>query len=77
VLRALDPLKGSAGDTFMGVQYGLHTGQILGLPGKILVAFLGLLPLLFMITGIAIWLQKRKSETLARARRLHLASMAQ
>ncbi|WP_211452284.1 PepSY-associated TM helix domain-containing protein [Collimonas antrihumi] len=77
VLRALDPLKGSAGDAFMGVQYGLHTGQILGLPGKILVAFLGLLPLLFMITGIAIWLQKRKSETLARTRRLHLASMAQ
>lgn len=77
VLRSLDPLKGSAGDAFMGVQYGLHTGQILGLPGKILVAFLGLLPLLFMITGIAIWLQKRKSETLARTRRSHLASMAQ
>ncbi len=77
VLRSLDPLKGSAGDTFMGVQYGLHTGQILGLPGKILVAFLGLLPLLFMITGIAIWLQKRKSETLARERRSHRASLAQ
>lgn len=77
VLRSLDPLKGSAGDTFIGVQYGLHTGQILGLPGKILVAFLGLLPLLFMITGIAIWLQKRKSETLARTRRLQRASMAQ
>lgn len=71
VLRALDPLKGSAGDTFIGVQYGLHTGQILGLPGKILVAFLGLLPLMFMITGIAIWLQKRKSESLVRTRRLH------
>ncbi|GAC1325725.1 MAG: PepSY domain-containing protein [Collimonas sp.] len=77
VLRSLDPLNGSAGDTFMGVQYGLHTGQIMGLPGKILVAFLGLLPLLFMITGIAIWLQKRKSETLARTRRLHQASTAQ
>ena len=77
VLRSLDPLKGSAGDIFMGVQYGLHTGQILGLPGKILVAFLGLLPLLFMITGIAIWLQKRKSETLVRTRRAHQASMAQ
>jgi uncharacterized iron-regulated membrane protein len=73
VLRALDPLKGSAGDAFMGVQYGLHTGQILGLPGKILVALLGLLPLLFTITGIAIWLQKRKSETLVRARRLQQA----
>ena len=73
VLHALDPLKGSAGDAFIGVQYGLHTGQLLGLPGKILVAFLGLLPLLFTITGIFIWLQKRKSETLVRNRRLHKA----
>ncbi|AIY39621.1 putative iron-regulated membrane protein; Iron-uptake factor PiuB [Collimonas arenae] len=71
VLNALDPLKGSAGDTFIGVQYGLHTGQLLGLPGKILIAFLGLLPLLFTITGIAIWLKKRKSETIVRARHLH------
>jgi uncharacterized iron-regulated membrane protein len=73
VLRSLDPLKGSAGDAFIGVQYGLHTGQLLGLPGKILVAFLGLLPLLFAITGIAIWLKKRKSETIVRARHLHKA----
>ncbi|WP_211474604.1 PepSY-associated TM helix domain-containing protein [Collimonas humicola] len=73
VLRSLDPLKGSAGDAFIGVQYGLHTGQLLGLPGKILVAFLGLLPLLFTITGIAIWLKKRKSETIVRARHLHKA----
>jgi uncharacterized iron-regulated membrane protein len=73
VLRSLDPLKGSAGDTFIGVQYGLHTGQIMGLPGKMLVAFLGFLPLLFMITGIAIWLKKRKSEALVRARHLHPA----
>lgn len=73
VLRSLDPLKGSAGDTFIGVQYGLHTGQLLGLPGKILVAFMGFLPLLFMITGIAIWLKKRKSETIVRARHLHQA----
>lgn len=73
VLRSLDPLKGSAGDAFIGVQYGLHTGQLLGLPGKILIAFLGLLPLLFAITGIAIWLQKRKSEVLARTRRMQKA----
>jgi uncharacterized iron-regulated membrane protein len=38
-----------------------------------LVAFLGFLPLLFMITGIAIWLKKRKSEALVRARHLHPA----
>jgi uncharacterized iron-regulated membrane protein len=73
VLRALDPLTGSGGDAFIGVQYGLHTGQILGLPGKILVAFMGFLPLLFAITGIAIWLKKRKSETIVRARHLHQA----
>jgi uncharacterized iron-regulated membrane protein len=73
VLRSLDPLKGSAGDTFIGVQYGLHTGQLLGLPGRVLIAFMGLLPLLFTITGIAIWLQKRKSEAIVRARHLHKA----
>lgn len=73
VLHSLDPLKGSAGDAFIGVQFGLHSGQMLGLPGKIFVALLGLLPLLFTITGIVIWRQKRKSEKLVRERRLHQA----
>ncbi len=73
VLHALDSLKGSAGDAFIGIQFGLHSCQLLVMSSKILVALLGLLSLLFTTTGIVIWLQKCKSEKVVRNRRLHQA----
>lgn len=68
VVRSHDPLSGTGGDAFIGLQYALHSGQILGLPGQALMAFAGLLPLLFAVTGIAIWLQKRRSAAVRHAR---------
>lgn len=70
IVRSHDPLNGTGGDAFMGLQYPLHSGQILGLPGQAMMAFAGLLPLLFAITGIAIWLQKRRSAAVKYARQL-------
>lgn len=53
------PGRGSAGDVFMQAQFPLHSGRILGLPGRILVSFMGLVVAMLSLTGIVIWAKKR------------------
>jgi uncharacterized iron-regulated membrane protein len=62
------PGTGSAGDIFMQAQFPLHSGRILGLPGRILVSVLGLAVAMLSITGVVIWARKRRSRLLARQR---------
>jgi len=45
-----------------------HSGDILGFPGRIAILLAGLTPLVFTITGVAIWWKKRKGR-LKRKRR--------
>lgn len=52
--------QGSAGDVFVGWQKPLHTGEAFGPAGEAIVFAVGLLPLLFSITGIYLWLARRK-----------------
>lgn len=66
VLRVRDPLTAAAGDTFFNWQYPLHTGEAFGLPGRLLVSFSGLTPLLFMVTGLVLWLGRRAMQRKAR-----------
>jgi uncharacterized iron-regulated membrane protein len=42
----------------MQAQYQLHTGRILGLPGRILIFLSGLLVALLSMTGVYIWARK-------------------
>lgn len=65
---ALLPGSGSAGDIFMQAQFPLHSGRILGLPGRILVSLLGLAVAGLSLTGILIWLRKRRARARAVAR---------
>ena len=53
------PGTGSAGDIFMQAQFPLHSGRILGLPGRIFISAMGLLVAMLSITGIIIWQKKR------------------
>lgn len=50
----------------------LHNGSALGLPGRLLVCVLGLLPLCLAVTGLVIWWHKRRgrlaAKTVARTR---------
>lgn len=71
------PGRGSAGDVFMQAQFPLHSGRILGLPGRILVSLLGLAVALLALTGVVIWLKKRRSRGLARQRSRALVAEAQ
>lgn len=53
------PGTGSAGDIFMQAQFPLHSGRILGLPGRIFISAMGLLVAMLSVTGVIIWQKKR------------------
>lgn len=63
VLGKQIPGQGSAGDIFIQAQFPLHSGRIVGLPGRIAISFIGLAVAMLSVTGVLIWLKK------ARARR--------
>jgi len=64
IAGTLIPGSGSAGDIFMQAQFPLHSGRILGLPGRILVSLLGLAVAMLSLTGVVIWMRKRRSRVL-------------
>jgi uncharacterized iron-regulated membrane protein len=53
------PGSGSAGDIFMQAQFPLHSGRILGLPGRIMISLMGLLVAMLSVTGVILWQKKR------------------
>ncbi|MFZ5893343.1 MAG: PepSY-associated TM helix domain-containing protein [Myxococcota bacterium] len=59
------PGRGSAGDIFMQAQFPLHSGRILGVPGRISISLLGLAIAGLSVTGIIIWAQRRRARSLA------------
>lgn len=66
-----EPWKGTAADIFVQAQFPLHSGRILGLPGRILISFMGLVVAALSVTGVVIWHRKRR----ARVARLRLKSI--
>ena len=53
------PWEGTPADVFMQLQFPLHSGRIAGLPGRILISFIGLVVAMLSITGIVVWAKKR------------------
>ncbi len=53
------PGEGSAGDIFLQAQYPLHSGRIVGLPGRIFISLMGVVVAMLSATGIVIWMRKR------------------
>ncbi len=60
VVKQIDAAARSSGDTFIITQRALHSGKALGLPLRIANFIVGFLPALFVITGITMWLRKRR-----------------
>lgn len=52
--------KASGGDKFLAWQFPLHNGEAFGLPGRLLVFASGFLPLVLYITGLNMWLKRRR-----------------
>jgi uncharacterized iron-regulated membrane protein len=54
------PWQGTAADIFVQAQFPLHSGRILGLPGRILVSAMGLVVAMLSVTGVYVWWKKRR-----------------
>lgn len=54
--------KASVADKVIRLNYDIHTGAILGLPGKILAFFASLIAASLPVTGFMIWLGRRSKE---------------
>lgn len=63
------PWKGTAADIFVQAQFPLHSGRILGLPGRILISFMGVVVAMLSVTGVIIWWRKRASRLATAAQR--------
>lgn len=63
------PGQGSAGDLFLQAMFPLHSGRIIGLPGRILISLSGLAIAALSLTGILIWAKKRRARLLQANRR--------
>lgn len=61
VLHAFDSLSGTGGNVFMQWMWPLHSGYVLGMPGRILVLLSGIACAVLFITGMIRWLQKRRA----------------
>jgi len=58
VVKIQDPLKATKWDWIVSYFFPLHSGEILGVVGKIVISLFGLMPLLFAISGTFIWLRR-------------------
>ncbi|MDQ1834758.1 PepSY-associated TM helix domain-containing protein [Massilia scottii] len=57
VLRTVDPLRAPAGDTFLSWMFPLHTGEAFGIAGRTFISLFGVVPLMFFVTGLVIWIK--------------------
>lgn len=62
VLAVREPASGSTSDTFLSWMHPLHSGEIAGLTGRIIILACGLLPLILFYTGVIRWFLKRKAK---------------
>jgi len=74
-LGARIPWQGTAADVFVQAQFPMHSGRILGLPGRILISAMGIVVAMLSVTGVVIWYRKRRARLSASAKagksRLH------
>jgi uncharacterized iron-regulated membrane protein len=59
------PWVGTGADIFVQMQFPMHSGRILGLPGRILISIMGLVVAALSVTGVVIWWRKRRARVKA------------
>ncbi len=60
VVRVQGPQAASAGDHVLAWLFPLHTGKAFGLPGRIVLVILGVIPMCLYVTGLFLWWRKRR-----------------
>lgn len=61
VLAVREATRDPPAATIVNWQHPLHSGEAFGLPGKIVVALVGLLPAVLFVTGLWRWLLRRRA----------------
>lgn len=61
-LSVRNPREQSWGDAFINLLHPLHNGEVLGLPGRLIVFISGFMPAILMVTGFLRWRQKRNAK---------------
>jgi uncharacterized iron-regulated membrane protein len=70
--------EAEAADKLIRMNYDIHTGAILGLPGKVLVFFISLIIASLPVTGTCIWWgRKQKANKVAKKENLKIRSLKQ
>lgn len=62
------PGVGTLGERFYQLQLPIHGGRILGFPGRVLIAVLGLAIAVLSVTGVVIWWRKQRARQFASQR---------
>jgi uncharacterized iron-regulated membrane protein len=62
------PGAGSAGDIVMQAMFPLHSGRIIGIAGRILMSLMGVAVATLSVTGVLIWMRKRRAAMTAAGR---------
>ena len=55
--------EGTPGDIFVQLQFPLHSGEIAGLTGRIVICITGILVAVLSITGVLVWVRKRRAKS--------------
>ena len=69
------PWVGTAADIFVQAQFPVHSGRILGLPGRILISLMGLVVAMLSVTGVVIWWRKRAARVSVRRKTVPVRAM--
>ena len=70
VLRRIDASTRTPGDNFLALQRNLHSGERLGIIGRIVICLVGLMPLLFVVTGTIMWFKQRRVKSVVVTQKL-------
>ncbi|MGH8436789.1 MAG: PepSY-associated TM helix domain-containing protein [Pseudomonas sp.] len=60
ILQVRDPMRAPSGDTLLNWLFPLHSGEAFGSAGRIFISCFGVVPLLFLMTGLGIYLKRKK-----------------
>jgi uncharacterized iron-regulated membrane protein len=70
------PWRGTVADVFIQAQFPLHSGRILGLPGRILISVMGLVVAALSVTGVVIWYRKLRARRAVQRSRAERSTLA-
>ena len=66
VLFSIDSRTGPGGYRANALNRAIHTGDIFGTPSKVVMALASLVMALQLVTGVVMWIKRRKAETRSR-----------